>query len=139
MHGTRVENEIQTCPGKAREEFSRQQIALESIAAPAGENDVARHVCAAVREGMHVVQGGEIEIQRRGAVHTPAAAVAHGRAFDRSLLMSGGDWLRPATEARGSREGDTMKVPAWGQCHLAKMGHPANGKIPVAGCRAWWR
>ncbi len=27
--------------------------------------------------------------------------IAHGRAFDRSLLMSGGDWLRPATDARG--------------------------------------
>ena len=105
-----VEDEVQARPREASEKLSWQEIALQAIAPSAGEDHVARNMGAAVRKWLHVVQRGEIEFERGGAVDAPAAAVAHGGAFDRSFQMSGGDWLGPAIRARDSGEGDAVKV-----------------------------
>jgi hypothetical protein len=136
MHRTSVVNEVHPRPGKAREEFSRQQIAFEAIAARAREDEVARHVCAAVRERVHMIQRREIELELRRAIDAATTTVAHRGVLDSSLLISGGDRLGPARGPRGSREGGTVELPTTGQCHLAKKEHPADGIIPVAGCRA---
>ena len=137
MHCARVENEVQSRPREAREEFSRKQIALEAIAARAGEDDVAGNVSAAVRQRLHMVECCEIELEPGGAVDTAPATVAHRGAFDGSFLMSGGNRLGATIDAWCARERDTMvEMPTSGQCHLAKKGHPAHGKIPAAGCRA---
>src|SRR6185503_13476832 len=115
MHGARIEDEVQAGPGKPREEFRRQQISLEAVASCAREHDVARNVPSAVRERMHVIEGGEIELQLRATIDTAPPTVSHGGAFDRSFLMSGGDGFGPAIRPRGAGEGDTVKMPALGQ------------------------
>ena len=65
MHRASVDDEVLPRPRISREELGRQQIALEAIAARAGEHDVARSVSAAVRQRMHVVERREIELERR--------------------------------------------------------------------------
>ena len=96
MHCARMRNEVESCPRVTSKEFVRQQITLEPIAAAAGEDDVPGHVRAAVRQRIHVIERGEVELQGRGAVHAAAAAVAHRGSLDRPLLMSGGDLFGPA-------------------------------------------
>jgi len=128
--------EVDPRPGKAREELVGEKIAFEAITARAGEDQVARHVSAAVRERVHVVQRREIELEPDRAVDAAATAVTHSGSFDGSFLMSGGDRLGPARGTRGAREGGAVELPTTGQCHLAKKEHPADGIIPVAGCRA---
>ena len=87
MHCPRVQDEVQTGPRESREELGGKQIALEAIAARAGENDVPGNVRASTRERMDVIQRGKIEFKRRRAVDAAAAAVAHGGALDGSFLM----------------------------------------------------
>ena len=111
MHGARVGDEVLPCPRIASEELGRKEIALEAITAATGENDVARHMRAAMRQRMYVIQGCEIELERSRAVHTSAAAVAHGSAFDRSFLVARLDCLGPAIHAGSAGEGHTVKVP----------------------------
>ena len=91
MHRSRIRDEVQSGPRISHEEFARQHVAFEAIAASTREHEVARDVRAAVREGIDVVERREIKLQRRRAVHTTPAAVPHRRAFDGALLMSGGD------------------------------------------------
>jgi hypothetical protein len=122
MHRARVQNEIHSRPGIPGEEFGRQEITLQPITAGAGGDDVAGDVSAAVRQRVHVIQRREIEIQRRGAVNTPAAAVTHGSALDGALLVAWTHLLWPPHNAGGSRKADTVKMPTSGQCHLAKKG-----------------
>src|SRR5262245_53940126 len=137
MHGARVENEVQARPRESRKKLVRKKIALETIAARAGEDDVARNVRAAMRQRLHVVERSEIELEPGGAVDTAPAAVAHRSAFDGSFLMSGRNRLGAAIGAWCARKRDTMvEMPTSGQCHLAKKGHPVHGNIPAAGCRA---
>ena len=136
MHGPSVVNEVHSRPGEAGKELGRKQVAFEAITTRAGEDQVARHVSAAVRQRMHVVQRGEIELEPSRAVDAATTAVSHGGSFDGSFLMSGGDRLGPARGTRGAGEGGAMELPTTGQCHLAKKEHPADGIIPVAGCRA---
>ena len=111
MHRPSMGDEVDPCPGISREEFRRQHVPLQPIASPAREHHVARHVRAAVRERMHVVERGVIEIERRGAVHTSAAAVTHGGSLDRSFLMSGRNVLSPAGRPREAGKGDVLNVP----------------------------
>jgi hypothetical protein len=58
-----------------------------------------------------MVERGIIEFELGGAVDASAAAVAHGGAFDGSFLVPGGDGACPATGARDSGEGRTVKMP----------------------------
>jgi len=137
MHCARVEDEVQTRRGKSREELMRKQIALEAIATRACEDDVAGNVSAAVRQRLHVVECSEIELEPGGAVDAAPATVAHRSAFDGSFLVSRGNRLGAASDAWRARKRHTMvEMPTSGQCHLAKKGHPAHGKIPAAGRRA---
>lgn len=100
MHGARVSDEVEAGPGIPRKEISWQQVALEAIAARARQHDVTRHVGAAVGEGVHVVERGNFEVERRGAVHAAAAAITHRGSLDGSLLMSGWNVLAPTGQAR---------------------------------------
>ncbi len=136
MHRSRVLNEVRSRPRIANEKFGRQQISLQSIAPCARQDHVAGHVRSAVRQRKDVVERRDLEFQTRGTIHTASAAVAHGGAFDRSLLRSGWNWFGPASSAREAGKGDMVELPTSGQCHLAKKGHPATGAYPVAGCRA---
>ena len=63
VHRARVRDEVEPRPRMAREEFSRQQIALQAIAPRAGEDDVAGSVRAAVGERMNVVEGRRVEFE----------------------------------------------------------------------------
>ena len=133
MHSARVGDEVLSRPRIASEEFSRQQVSLETIARGTRQHDVAHCVSAAVGEWMHVVQRGEVELEHRAAVHAPAAAITHGCSLERSLLMSGGDLLDSAADAWRSWEGDTVEMPTSGQFHLAKKGRPVAGRLPRQG------
>ena len=104
MNRARVSDEVEASPRIPGKEIGRQHVALESIAAPARQHDVSSHVGAAVREGVHVVEGGELEVERRGAVHAAAAAITHGGSLDGSLLMSGWNVLAPTGRAREAGE-----------------------------------
>jgi hypothetical protein len=79
-----------------------------------------------VRERMHVIQRGEVEVEWCGAVDTPASAVTHGSAFDGALLITGTNLLGPPRAAGRSRKGNAVKVPTSGQCHLAKKATPRD-------------
>lgn len=104
MYRPRVRDEIEACPGISREEFGRQHVTLEPVASAARQHDVARHVGPTVRQRMHVIERGVIEIERRRAIDAAAAAVAHGGPLDRSLLVSGWYVLAPTTGAREAGE-----------------------------------
>jgi hypothetical protein len=136
MHRTSVVDEVHSRPGKAREELGGKEVAFKTITARAGEDQVARYMCAAVRERMYMIQRREIEFEPDRAVDAATTAVAHSGSFDGSFLMPCGDRLGPARSARGAGEGGAVELPTTGQCHLAKKEHPADGIIPVAGCRA---
>jgi len=105
MHCSRVHDEVRTRPRESTEELGGQEIALESIAPCTGEYDVPGNVCATARERVDVIQRRKIEFKRRRAVDAAAATVAHGRALDRSFLMSGGYRFGPAVRSRQAWEG----------------------------------
>src|SRR5690348_17327590 len=102
MHRAGVGDEVETGPGIAGEKLRRQHVSLQPVAARAGENDVARHVRAAVRERVNVVERGKVEVERRRAIDTAASTIAHRRALDRSLLMAGRNVLAAAGRSRES-------------------------------------
>src|SRR4051794_35678423 len=89
-----VLDEIKTRPGIAGKELGRQQIALETIAAPARGDEVAGRVNAALGERKDVVDGGDVVVERRGAVDTPAAAITHHGVLNGALLVATGCALR---------------------------------------------
>ena len=112
MHRACMLDEVEARPRMAGEEFGRQHVSLQSIAARAREHEVARHVRPAVRQRIHVIERREIEFQRFGAVHTAPAAVAHRCALDRSLLMARGNvFASTRGHARKAREGYAVIVP----------------------------
>jgi len=88
MHRSSVRDEILSCPRIAGEEFGRQQVAFETIAARAGENEVPGNVRATVRQRMDMIERCEVELEGRSAVHAAPAAIAHCRSFYRSLLRA---------------------------------------------------
>src|SRR4051812_46946668 len=91
VHRSRVRDEVETRPGIAGEKLARQHIAFQAIAATAGEDEVARDVCTAMRERVDVIERREIKLQWRCAIDAAAIAIAHRGALDRALLMPGGD------------------------------------------------
>src|ERR1043166_1909779 len=133
MHGAGVEDEVQPCPRITGEELGGEQVALEAIAAGTCGDDVAGGVGTAVRQRMDVVERGELKVQRRGAVHTAPAAVAHRGALDGSLLVARANLLGATRDSRGSRKGDAVKRPTTGQCHLAKKATPRDGSVSRGG------
>ena len=111
MHCPRVQDEVRAGPRESAEELCRQQITLEAITARAGKHDVPRNVRASAGERVDVIQCRKVEFKRRRAVDAAAAAVAHGRALDRSFLVSGGNRLGPAVRPRQAWEGAAVKMP----------------------------
>jgi hypothetical protein len=100
MHGARVRDEIESGPRVPRKEFRRQQIALQPIAAAAGEDDVARDMSASVRERMHVIERGDVEIEQRPAVDAAVVAIAHRGVLDRALEAARRNAVSGARSAR---------------------------------------
>jgi len=111
MHRSRVQDEVRARPRESGEELRRQEVAFQSITSCASEHDVPGNVRATARERMDVVQRRKIEFKSRRAVNAAAAAVAHGRALDRSFLMSGGNRFGPAVRSRQAWEGAAVKMP----------------------------
>lgn len=115
MYRARVLDEIESRPREAGEELGRQHVSLQSIAASAREHEVARDVRAAMRQRIYVIERREFKFERLGAVDAAAPAVAHRGAFDRSLLMAGGNVLASARvhplHAWKAREGYVVIVP----------------------------
>jgi hypothetical protein len=66
----------------------REKVALESVAAPAGRDQVAWGMGSAARQGDNVVNRGVIEVQDLGAVHAAAAAVPHGGRFQGAFVIT---------------------------------------------------
>ena len=133
MHGTGVGDEVESRPRVASKELGRQQVSLEAIASRAGEDDVPRHVSAAMRQRMHVIERGELELERSSAIHAASAAVPHRGSFDRPLLRAGGNLFCAPGDSRRAWEGDTVELPASGQCHLAKKATPRRGQMSRGG------
>src|SRR5438309_10922379 len=86
MHRACVLNEVQSRPRVLGEELGREQVTLETIAAAARGNEVARRVHAALGERKYVIDGGDVDVERSGAVHAAPAAVTHHSVFNRALL-----------------------------------------------------
>lgn len=69
-------------------------------------------MCAAVRQRIDVIERREVELERFGAVHAAPAAVAHRRALDGPLLVTGWNVFVPArVDAGNAGEANTVIVP----------------------------
>ena len=88
VHRPGVLDEIKTRPGIAGKELRRQQIALETIASTTGGNEVAWRMDAALGERKNVIDSGDVEVERRGAVDAAPTAVTHHGVFNRALLVA---------------------------------------------------
>ena len=130
MHGARVTHEVGTSPGIFREEFVREGIALQLIAANAGKNDVAGMVDSTVCEGIDVIERCRLEVQRRGAVDAAAATVPHGRTLD-GTLESGSAELRDdalrSAEASGGKH-DAVTLSSDGHFTSLEKATPRHGR-----------
>ena len=104
MHGARVVYEVQARPGIASKEISREHVALQAVTAAARGNEVAWRVNAAASQREDVVDRRDVEVERSGAVDTPAAAVTHHGVLDRTLLVAAVHALRVLGTAGGTWE-----------------------------------
>lgn len=87
MYGACVVDEVESGPGVTGEEIGRKEIALQSVTAPAGRDQVAGSVQSAFGERKDVINRGDVEVQRGGAVDAAPSAVTHHCVFDRTLLV----------------------------------------------------
>src|SRR4051812_26569032 len=101
MHGARISHEIRTCPRVVGKEVVRQEIAFQGVTAKAGENDVSGMMSAAMREGVHMVEGRGFKVERSATIDAASPAVAHGRAFDRALVPGASKCGDPGTLRTG--------------------------------------
>lgn len=88
MHGAGVLYEVEPGPGIPGKEFGGEEIAFQAIAAAAGGDEVPGGVLAAFGEREDVIDGGEVEVERRGAVDAAATAITHHGVLYRSLLVA---------------------------------------------------
>src|SRR5438270_11909147 len=103
MHRSCVMNEVHSRPRIPREEFRRQQITLQAITSPAGGDEIAGSVNAALCERENMIDGCYVVVERRGAIDTPPTAVTHHGVLDRALLVATRRALCALGAARGSR------------------------------------
>ena len=127
MDGPGVMDEVVSGPGMSIKEILWHEIALEPVAAMAGGHEIARRVRAAAGEWQHVVQRGDREVEGRGAVHTAAAAIPHGGAFDGELMLSWEEAPEPVAVAGRTRETGAVEVPSLRQLHLVEKTTPRDG------------
>jgi hypothetical protein len=85
--------EIEACPRIPDEEIGWQHVTLEPITTGAGRDKITGSVDAALREWEDVVDGGDLKLERSGAVDTAPAAVTHHSVFNRTLLVAEVDAL----------------------------------------------
>ena len=125
VHRARIAHEVCPRPRMPSKELDREQVPLERVTSPAGGHQVARHVGAAMRERVDVVQRGGLQLQGLRAVDAAAAAVAHGGALDGALLAAGQLVpVNPADVTMGPWHGDAMRAAASGHVHLTGKGKP---------------
>jgi len=131
MNGPRIAHEIRAGPGIFCEEFVREGIALQLIAANAGEDDVAGMVDTAMGERVNVVERRRLEVQRRSAVDAAAATVPHGRTLDGALESGSAKMRYPGTlgaaEASGGKH-DAVTLSANGHFTSLEKATPRHGK-----------
>ncbi len=135
MHGASVSHEIDAGPGMCGEEFGGKLIAFQAITAIACENDVAMTMCAAMCQRVDVVERRGLEIERCAAVHTTAAAVAHGGALD-CALESGSAELADTGAPDATRETgehDVVTVSTNGHFTSREKPTPRHGKNSRSG------
>ena len=128
-----VNDEVRARPWKSGKKFSGEHVALEAVAAAAGRDEVASDVRPSLGERMHVIQRGDVELERGGAVDAAPAAITHRGSLDRSLLCV---WVQPpgvAGYAGDAWEGDAVAVSTPGQEHLAEKATPRVGKASRRG------
>ena len=87
MYGACVVDEVESSPGVAGEEFGGKEIALQSVTATACRDKIAGSVQSAFGEWKDVIDRGDVEVQRGGAVHAAPSAITHHGVFDRTLLV----------------------------------------------------
>ena len=87
MDCSRITNEVRPGLRVPREELVRQHVTLQSIARGTGADEVSRRVGATAGYRMDVVERRLHRVEPVTAVHTAAAAVAHRRALELSLVV----------------------------------------------------
>src|SRR5690242_3731241 len=136
MHRARILDEVESRPRISSEELGREEIAFQAITSAAGGDEIAGGVDATLGEREYVIDGGEVVVERRGAVDTAATAVTHHRVLDRALLV--GAWralgsFGPARDTWKTRETNAVIVSTTGQFHLAEKATPRNGSRSRSG------
>jgi hypothetical protein len=131
MHRARVAHEIRAGPRILCEEFVREGIALQLIAANAGKNDVAGMVDSTVCEGIDVIERCRLEVQRRGAVDAATTTVPHGRTLDGTLESGSAKVRYPGTlgaaEASGGKH-DAVTLSSDGHFTSLEKATPRHGR-----------
>jgi len=136
MHGASVMNEVKACPGISSKEFCWQQVALETVTASARGYEVSGRVNTALGQREDVVDCGDLEIERDGAVDATTAAVTHHCVLNGALLMSAWGALGMLGATRSSwKAGETnvVIVSTPRQFHLAEKATPRNGSRSRSG------
>ena len=87
MYRACITNEVRSGLRIPREELVRQHVTLHAIAGRAGADEVARGVGAAAGYRVDVVQRRFHRVEPVPAVDTAAAAIAHRRALELSLVV----------------------------------------------------
>jgi len=136
VHGTGVLNEIEACPGVAREELCWEQVTFEAITAAARGDEITRRMDAALRERKNVIDGGDFEVERSGAIHAAPAAITHHGVFNSALLVAAWSAFGAFGTPGGSRktgETDVVIVSTPRQFHLAEKATPHGGSRSRSG------
>lgn len=85
MDRARITYEVRARPGVAAEELVRKHVTLESIARPAGGDEVPGGVWPSLRHRVYVIERRDVERQWYGAVDAASAAIAHGSVLEGTL------------------------------------------------------
>jgi hypothetical protein len=81
MNGPRIREEILPRTGISEKEFEGQHIAFEPITRPTRHDQIPRRMRSAMRQWIHMIDRGEIDIEESAAIDAAAAAIAHRGAF----------------------------------------------------------
>ena len=136
MNSASVVNEVQASPGIASEELGGEQVALEAITRATGGDEIARGVYATLCERKNVIDGGDFEVERSGAIHAAPAAITHHGVFNSALLVAAWSAFGAFGTPGGSRktgETDVVIVSTPRQFHLAEKATPHGGSRSRSG------
>jgi hypothetical protein len=132
MHGARVSNEVRAGPRVSPEELVRQEVPFEAIARGTGGDQVARSMRASMRHRVYVIERGNVERQRNGAIDAASAAIAHGSVLEGTLDSGVVEATRAAWEPRCAGERDSVDTTSR-HCTSLEKKKPRDGAIARAG------